>query len=148
MPRLVHALVFAAMLVPSGWGFAEERANDHEAVAEREREALLGFLAESGVDLRFKATEGNVISHVYSVGPNHDRQYLIGLGFFQDEPGPAEVIRRQPIAIPFVVNRHWVLWQVGGPRGNATGDYLEVWARVRKAFDAYVPHKTSPVGID
>jgi len=32
---------------------------------------------------------------------------------------------------------HWVLWQVGGPRGNATQDYLAAWEKVRAAFEDY-----------
>ncbi len=86
-----------------------------------------------------------MISHMYSVGPQHEKQYLVGLTYHPRPLRHAEVTAQYPIALPFVVNNHWVLWQVGGPRGNATKDYLVAWEKVRNVFKAY-PSWRQPVG--
>jgi len=114
-------------------------AEEAAITSQKEREALIAFLKMRGVDLRVAGRSSNVISHMYSVGPEHEKKYLVGLTYHAQGLSDAEVIAKYSIALPFVINNHWVLWRVGGPRGNATKDYLVVWERVCNAFEAYVP---------
>jgi hypothetical protein len=74
---------------------------------------------------------------MYSVGPEHGKQLLVGFTYYEREPTHTDVFARHAIAIPFVINRHWVLWQVGGPGGNARKEFLAAWDRILPAFRAY-----------
>ncbi|MBY0401067.1 hypothetical protein K2X89_12285, partial [Myxococcota bacterium] len=116
---------------------AETPADEQVASAQVERDALLAFLKSKGIELRVAAKASNVIDHLYSVGPDHENQDLVGLSYRPEISRHSEVIAKYPIAVPFVMNHHWLLWQVGGPRGNATKEYLAAWERVRTAFESY-----------
>lgn len=99
--------------------------------------ALVDYMQSRGIELRQAETRGNVIGHMFSVGPAHEKQYIIGLSWYSPVLTSLEVFHRAPIAIPYIVNGRWVLWRVGGPGGNARPDYLPVWQKTQDAFAAY-----------
>jgi hypothetical protein len=103
-----------------------------------ERAALLGFLKANGLELRDAPNRSNVISHMYSIGPQHEKQWLVGLSWYEQAPTPASIYAKSAINIPFVLNGHWALWRVGGPGGNATDAYMPAWNRALGVFSAYV----------
>jgi len=93
---------------------------EENAATAKERAALLAYLQSKGVELRPAPNRSNVISHMYSIGPDHGKQYLVGLTYHARTQTWADVTGNKAIAIPFApVSRHWVLWRVGGPGGNA-----------------------------
>jgi hypothetical protein len=100
--------------------------------------ALLGYFKTRGVELRAAPDKSNVISPMYSIGPQHEKQLLVGLTWHAQEPTTAAILAKSPVAIPFVINGHWALWRVGGRGGNATAKYEEAWNRTLGAFQAYV----------
>ena len=103
-----------------------------------ERAALLGFLQANGIDLPAAPNRSNVISHLYSIGPQHEKQWLVGLSWYAQEPTAASIYAKSAINIPFVLNGHWALWRVGGPGGNAADAYVAAWNRTLGVFRAYV----------
>jgi len=133
----LRTLLLVALFACASMCLADAPPFEGDAASQREREALLAFLKKKGVELRAAESRSNVISHIYSVGPEHTKQYLVGLTYHPRALSYAEVIVQYPIALPFAMNNHWVLWQIGGPRGNATKDYLVVWERACRAFKDY-----------
>ena len=104
----------------------------------KERAALLAYLHTQGVELRPAPNRSNVISHMYSIGPDHGKQYLVGLTYHARTQTWADVTGNKAIAIPFApVNRHWVLWRVGGPGGNASQEFQTAWEKTLDALRGY-----------
>jgi len=94
---------------------------EENSATTKERAALLAYLHTQGVELRPAPNRSNVISHMYSIGPDHGKLYLVGLTYHARTQTWSDVTGNKAIAIPFApVSRHWVLWRVGGPGGNAT----------------------------
>jgi hypothetical protein len=135
MVKRLQLFVVLAFFVAAAISLAAARQSD--VAPEKERAALLAFLKTRGIELRPAEHRSNAISHMYSIGPEHEQRLLVGLTYFEREPTYANVLEKHAIAIPFVINRHWVLWQVGGPGGNATKAYLVAWDKVLPAFRAY-----------
>ncbi len=99
--------------------------------------ALVDYMRSRGIELRAAENRSNVIGHMFSVGPAHEKQYIVGLSWYATPPDAANIGSRPAIAIPSAVNGRWILWRVGGPGGNARPDYLPVWEKTREAFAAY-----------
>ena len=94
---------------------------EENSATTKERAALLAYLHTKGVELRPAPNRSNVISHMYSIGPDHGKLHLVGLTYHARTQTWADVTGNKAIAIPFApVSRQWVLWRVGGPGGNAT----------------------------
>ena len=111
---------------------------EESAATAQERAALLAFLQTKGVELRPALNRSNVISHMYSIGPDHGKQYLVGLTYHARTQTWADVTGNKAIAIPFApVNRHWVLWRVGGHGGNATQEFQAVWEKTLDALRGF-----------
>ena len=136
MTHLLRTSLFIAALACAGGSLAAARA-DESADAQQEHAALLAFFRQQGIDLRPAENRSNVISYMYSVGPEHTMQYLIGLTYHPRTLSAADVMANYPIALPYVIHQNWVLWQVGGPRGNVAPDYLAAWEKVRSALKDY-----------
>jgi hypothetical protein len=141
--RTFGSLLLIVAFACADWQPAGARADEGDARAQKERAALLAYMKQKGVDLRVAEHRSNVISHMYTVGPEHAKRYLVGLTYHPQALNAAEVTAKYAIAIPFVFHKNWALWQVGGPGGNATQDYLAIWERVRSAFKDYPA--TTPV---
>ena len=111
---------------------------EENAATAKERAALLAYLQSKGVELRPAPNRSNVISHMYSIGPDHGKQYLVGLTYHARTQTWADVTGNKAIAIPFApVNRHWVLWRVGGPGGNASQEFQTAWEKTLDALRGY-----------
>jgi hypothetical protein len=111
---------------------------EESAATAKERAALLAYLQSKGVELRPAPNRSNVISHMYSIGPDHGKQYLVGLTYHARTQTWADVTGNKAIAIPFApVNRHWVLWRVGGPGGNASQEFQTAWEKTLDALRGY-----------
>lgn len=133
-PWLGTSLIPAIAMLMScaaAWAFTPARAPATELAA------FVDYMKSRGVELRAVETRSNVIGHMFSVGPEHAKQYIVGLSWYSPPLTALEVFHRAPIAIPYVVNGRWVLWRTGGPGGNARPDYLPVWEKTQAAFAAY-----------
>ncbi len=137
MSQRLRLCVFLACIAGAGASFMKRARENANAAPEKERAALLAFLATRGIELRAVENRSNVIPHMYSVGPEHGKQLQVGFTYFEREPSHADVLARFPIAIPFAINRHWLLWQVGVPGGNARKEFMAAWDRILPAFRDY-----------
>lgn len=118
----------------------EDVVKDYKKFLE-EFNSLKAFLKKKEIDIQTTDNKSNVIALMVTVGPNHDKKYTVGLNYSPKLLTGEEVFRKAPLAIPFEVHGHWTIWQVGGPGGNATDDYKEVWTKVRKAVKEYAESK-------
>jgi hypothetical protein len=102
---------------------------------EQELAALIKALKSRGVDLRRVKTDSNVIEYMFSVGPGPESENQIGLNYWPGPHRPDESVTNYAIAIPYEVHGDWVMWRVGGSRGNASEEFNGRWERVRSAID-------------
>ena len=111
---------------------------DENAATAKERAALLAYLQSKDVELLPAPNRSNVISHMYSIGPDHGKRYLVALTYHARTQTWADVTGNKAIAIPFApVNRHWVLWRVGGPGGNASQEFQAAWEKTLDALRGF-----------
>ncbi len=77
MSKRLRLFVFLACIAGAGTSLAAARESA-DAAPEKERAALLAFLATRGIELRAVESRSNMIPHMYSVGPEHGKQLLVG----------------------------------------------------------------------
>ena len=84
---------------------------------------------------RFRPVENhsNVIEYIFSVAPGVESENQVGFSYWPGPHRPNERVTDRAITIPYEVHGDWVLWRVGGSRGNASEDYIACWERVRSA---------------
>lgn len=136
MTQLLRTFLLIAALACTSGAFAAART-DEGADAQHELAALLAFFKQQGVNLRPAENRSNVISYMYSVGPEHTMQHLVGLTYLPRALSATEITAKYPIALPYLNHQNWLVWQVGGPRGNATPEYLAAWEKVRSTLKNY-----------
>jgi hypothetical protein len=85
--------------------------------------------------LRPTENGSNYISQLFTIGPDHDKKFRVGLNYLP--PLTLEEAWRNYGPIPVVVHRGGALFTVGGPGGNAAKEYKAVWEKVEAAFKAY-----------
>lgn len=105
--------------------------------AEKASKYLLEFLKARGIDLRPAPNSTNVVQRMYSIGPDHDRRFFVGLNFLP--PMTVDAFRKEHkgYAFPHELGGHFALFKIGGPNGNSTKEYLEAWKKVSAAFAEY-----------
>jgi hypothetical protein len=62
------------------------------------------------IEPRAAPKRSNVISHMYSIGPQREKQLLVGMSWYEQEPTAASIYAKSAINIPFSLNGHWALW--------------------------------------
>lgn len=98
---------------------------------------LLAFLKARDIDLRPAPNSTNVVQRMYSIGPDHDRRFYVGLNYLP--PMTVDAFRKahKGNAFPYELGGHFALFKVGGPNGNSTKEYHAAWKKVSAAFEEY-----------
>ena len=105
--------------------------------------ALIDHLKSQGLELRPVENHSNVIEYIFSVAPGVESENQVGFSYWPGPHRPNERVTDHAITIPYEVHGDWVLWRVGGSRGNASEDYIACWERVRSATSTYGEHESA-----
>ncbi len=105
--------------------------------AAKARDQLVKFLSAQDIDLRPVPNSTNVIQGLYSIGPDHDKQFCIGLNYLP--PKTADAFRKEHVGYPFAheIRGNCVLFKVGDPNGIKMKGYDGAWKKVLAAIEEY-----------
>jgi hypothetical protein len=112
------------------------------AKAAKAQDALVKFLKARDIDLRPVPNSTNVIQRLYSIGPDHDKQFCVGLTYLP--PRTADAFRKEHggYAFAYEIRGNLVLFKVGGPNGTGVKGYDAAWKKLLTTMEEYAgsPH--------
>lgn len=104
------------------------------AKAAQAQDEAVRLLKARGIELQPAPNSTNVIQRMYSIGPDHDNRFYVGLSYVP--PGTDEAFRKahRDDPFPYEIRDELALFKVGGPNGNDGKEYRQTWSKVLSAF--------------